>query len=113
MAAGSKKLGVLSLAFKAGADDLCESPIFSPVEMLLGKGCQIVIHDRDVARVNIIGASGEYVEREIPHPWSLIRESTNEVIQSSGTIVIGNGLREYRDLGAALDGPWSSIWSAP
>jgi len=104
MAAGSKRVGVLGLAFKAGTDDLRESPTVSLVEMLLGKGCQVAIHDRDVSRANIIGANREYVEREIPHLWSLMRGSPVEVIKSSETIVIGNGSREYRELGLALDG---------
>jgi len=104
LAAGSRRIGVLGLAFKAGTDDLRESPTVSLVEMLLGKGCQVLIHDRDVARANIIGANREYVEREIPHLWSLIRPSTAEVIAASDTVVIGNSSQEYRTLGDALDG---------
>jgi len=103
MAGGSKRVGILGLAFKAGTDDLRESPTVSLVEMLLGKGCQVTIHDRDVARANIIGANREYVEREIPHLWSLMRDTTAEVIAASETIVIGNTSREYRDLGEALN----------
>jgi GDP-mannose 6-dehydrogenase len=104
LAAGSKRIGVLGLAFKAGTDDLRESPTVSLVEMLLGKGCQVVIHDRDVSRANIIGANRDYVEREIPHLWSLMRSSTREVIDASETVVIGNGSKEYRELGEALNG---------
>ena len=104
MAAGSKRVGVLGLAFKAGTDDLRESPTVSLVEMLLGKGCQVIIHDRDVSRANIIGANREYVEREIPHLWALMRESPREVIDGSETVVIGNSSKEYRELGDALNG---------
>ena len=104
MAAGSKRIGVLGLAFKAGTDDLRESPTVSLVEMLLGKGCQVIIHDRDVSRANIIGANREYVEREIPHLWSLMRESPREVIDGSETVVIGNSSKEYRELGDVLNG---------
>src|SRR5580658_5593408 len=104
LAAGSKRIGVLGLAFKAGTDDLRESPTVTLVEMLLGKGCQVVIHDRDVTRANIIGANREFVEREIPHLWSLLRPNVAEVIEASETVVIGNGSPEYRQLGAALDG---------
>jgi GDP-mannose 6-dehydrogenase len=104
MAAGSKRVGVLGLAFKAGTDDLRESPTVSLVEMLLGKGCQVIIHDRDVSRANIIGANREYVEREIPHLWSLMRESPREVISASETVVIGNSSKEYRELGDVLNG---------
>ncbi len=104
MAAGSRRVGVLGFAFKAGTDDLRESPVVSLVEMLIGKGCQVSIHDAQVVHANIIGANSEYVEREIPHLWSLMRESAAEVIHESDTVVIGNASKEYRDLGAALDG---------
>ena len=104
MAAGSKRVGILGLAFKAGTDDLRESPTVALVELLLGKGCLISIHDRDVARANIIGANREYVEREIPHLWSLMRPSTREVLANSDTIVIGNGSKEYQEMGAELSG---------
>lgn len=102
MAAGSKRVGILGLTFKAGTDDLRESPTVTLVEMLLGKGFQIAIHDRLVARANIIGANREYVEREIPHLWSLMKESPEEVVRGSDTIVIGNGSSEYRELGDTL-----------
>ena len=104
MAAGSKKIGVLGLAFKAGTDDLRESPMVTLVEMLVGKGCQILIHDRDVSRSSIVGANREYVEREIPHLWSLMRESTEQVIGGSEIVVIGNTSPEYRGLGDRFGG---------
>ncbi|MGH8318290.1 MAG: nucleotide sugar dehydrogenase [Steroidobacteraceae bacterium] len=104
MAAGSKRVGILGLAFKAGTDDLRESPMVSLVEMLLGKGCRISIHDAHVARANIMGANREYVEKEVPHLWSLMRETAADVIRESDTVVIGNAAKEYRDLIAQIDG---------
>jgi GDP-mannose 6-dehydrogenase len=104
LASGSRRIGVLGLAFKAGTDDLRESPMVSLIEMLIGKGREVIIHDRDVSRANIIGANKEYVEREIPHLWSLMRETTQEVIASCDTVIIGNGSKEYRDLGDQLTG---------
>jgi len=103
VAAASRRVGVLGLAFKAGTDDLRESPMVTLIEMLVGKGYQVVIHDRDVSKANIIGANREYVEREIPHLWSLMRERTADVISASETIIIGNTSKEYRELGDALD----------
>ena len=104
MAAGSRKVGILGLAFKAGTDDLRESPTVTLVELLLGKGCQVLIHDRDVAKANITGANREYVEQEIPHMWSVMRADVAEVIDACDTIVIGNASMEYRQLGEQLNG---------
>jgi len=104
MASGSRRIGLLGLAFKAGTDDLRESPNVSLVELLVGKGCQVSIHDRDVTRARIIGANREYVEREIPHLWSLMKPTPQEVIAACDVIVIGNTSKEYQELGNALEG---------
>ena len=104
MATGSRRIGILGLAFKEGTDDLRESPTVMLVEMLLGKGCEVMIHDRDVSHARVIGANREYVEREIPHLWTLMRPEVSDVVSNCDTIVIGNASREYRSLDHELDG---------
>ena len=95
-AAGSKRVGVLGLAFKAGTDDLRESPMVSVVERLIGKGFTLAIYDRDVSEARLIGSNREYIEKEIPHIWSLMRGTIEEVVDSSDVLVIGNGSGEFR-----------------
>jgi GDP-mannose 6-dehydrogenase len=104
LATGHRRVGVLGLAFKAGTDDLRESPMVSLIEMLLGKGLQLSIYDRDVSSANLIGANREYIEREIPHIWSLMRPTVREVVESADTVVIGNSASEFRELGEQLNG---------
>jgi GDP-mannose 6-dehydrogenase len=98
LATGSRRVGILGMAFKAGTDDLRESPIVSLIEMLLGKGCELTIYDREVSRANLIGANREYIEREIPHIWTLMRENMDDVLAASDTIVIGNTSGEFRTI---------------
>lgn len=95
-AAGRKRVGVLGLAFKSGTDDLRESPMVTLIERLLGKGFEVTIFDREVRSANIIGSNREYVEREIPHIWELMRASVDEVLAASEVVVIGNGSAEFR-----------------
>lgn len=95
-ATGSRSVGILGLAFKAGTDDLRESPMVSVVEMLIGKGVNLSIYDRDVSEARLIGSNREYIEREIPHIWSLMRDSIDQVIDASEVVVIGNGSGEFR-----------------
>ena len=95
-ATGVRKVGVLGLSFKPGTDDLRESPIVTLCERLIGKGVNLAIYDRDVSRGNVIGSNREYIEREIPHIWELMKQSVREVLDFGETVVIGNNTPEFR-----------------
>jgi GDP-mannose 6-dehydrogenase len=97
-ATGRKRVGVLGLSFKAGTDDLRESPIVALVERLIGKGMEVSIYDRHVSSAAIMGANRDYIEREIPHVWSLMKQSVRDVIDACDTVVIGNAAPEFREI---------------
>jgi GDP-mannose 6-dehydrogenase len=101
---GHRRVGLLGLSFKAGTDDLRESPIVSLAEMLIGKGLSLSVYDGSVAHAGLIGANREYIEREIPHIWSVMRGSIDEVVESSDVIVIGNDAPEFREIQPLLKG---------
>ncbi|MGH9880930.1 MAG: UDP binding domain-containing protein, partial [Pyrinomonadaceae bacterium] len=95
---GKKRIGVLGFSFKAGTDDLRESPMVSLIETLIGKGYQLSIYDRDVSLARLAGANKEYIEREIPHISQLMRASVDEVIASCDVVIIGNKADEFRQV---------------
>jgi GDP-mannose 6-dehydrogenase len=95
---GKKRIGVLGFSFKAGTDDLRESPMVTLIETLIGKGYQLSIYDRDVSVARLFGANKEYIEREIPHISQLMRESISQVVEGADVIVIGNKSEEFRQI---------------
>jgi GDP-mannose 6-dehydrogenase len=97
-ARGSKRVGVLGFSFKAGTDDLRESPIVELIERLLGKGFDICIYDRNVNIARLVGANREYILHHIPHIANIMVDSAAEVIARADTIVVGNGSEEFRNV---------------
>jgi GDP-mannose 6-dehydrogenase len=92
---GRKRIGLLGLSFKAGTDDLRESPSVELIERLIGKGYDVRIFDRNVSIARIQGANRQFIEREIPHISALMTEELSELLDASEVIVIGNGDREF------------------
>jgi GDP-mannose 6-dehydrogenase len=99
---GKKRVGVLGFSFKAGTDDLRESPMVTLIETLIGKGIELVIYDRDVSLARLVGSNREYIEHEIPHIARLMRGSIEEVLTVADTIVIGNKSEEFRQIESRL-----------
>ena len=98
IAKGSKKVGILGFSFKAGTDDLRESPLVEVIERLIGKGYDIRLYDQNVNIASLVGANKDYILNHIPHISKLMVDSIDKVLTHADTIVIGNGAEEFRGL---------------
>ena len=94
---GKKKIGLLGFSFKAGTDDLRESPIVILAEALLGKGLSLAIYDKNVSLARLVGANKAYIDTQIPHLSSLLCDTIDEVVDQSDVIVVGNRSSEFGD----------------
>jgi len=94
---GKKRIGLLGFSFKAGTDDLRESPIVILAEALLGKGYELRIYDKNVSIARLVGANRDYINKQIPHLSSLLCETIEEVLDNSDVIVVGNAAPEFSD----------------
>jgi GDP-mannose 6-dehydrogenase len=94
---GMTNIGMLGFSFKAGTDDLRESPLVTLAESLLGKGFNLRIYDKNVLLSRLIGANKAYVEQRIPHLSALFSDSVAEVLAHAQVIVVGNAASEFVD----------------
>ena len=99
-----KKVGVLGLSFKPETDDLRESPIVELIEMLIGKGYEVSIYDREVSLSRIFGSNRGFIERAIPHVASLLKPTMEDVFAEAQVIVVAKNSKEFRDAIARLRG---------
>jgi GDP-mannose 6-dehydrogenase len=106
---GHKKVGILGLSFKAGTDDLRESPMVEIVERLLGKGYDIRIYDRNINLASLIGANRNYLLNLIPHISKLLVGNIQALLQHADTIVIGNNDAEFHNIQLKPDGKQSVV----
>ena len=95
---GHNKIGILGFSFKAGTDDLRESPVVELAERLIGKGYELLIYDRNVHLASVHGGNRDYILNRIPHISRLMAQSVEHVMEHAGTIVIGNAAPEFRDI---------------
>jgi GDP-mannose 6-dehydrogenase len=95
---GHRRVGILGFSFKAGTDDLRESPMVELTERLIGKGYDLRVYDRNVHLAAIHGANRDYILNRIPHISRLMVSTIDEVLAHAQTIVIGNASPEFADV---------------
>lgn len=89
-AMGKRKIAMLGLSFKAGTDDLRESPLVELAESLLGKGYQLSIFDRNVDYARMYGSNKEYINDKIPHLAALLKLDLKAIVEDADVIILGN-----------------------
>jgi GDP-mannose 6-dehydrogenase len=95
---GDTRVGVLGFSFKAGTDDLRESPVIELIERLIGKGYDLRIFDRNVNVARLVGANRDFILNRIPHISRLMMGTADEVLHHAQTVVIGNRDAGFRNL---------------
>ena len=95
---GHKRVGVLGFSFKAGTDDLRESPMVEVIERLLGKGYDLRVYDRNVKIASLVGANRDFILNRIPHISRLMVDSIDQILEHAETVVIGNRDPDFRSV---------------
>ena len=98
MEKGHRRIGILGFSFKAGTDDLRESPVIEIIERLVGKGYDLRIYDKNVQVASLVGANRDFILNRIPHISKLMVDSIDSVLNHGETIVIGNKDPEFQSV---------------
>lgn len=95
---GKKKIGVLGLSFKAGTDDMRNSPIVNIIEYLYGKGYEIKIYDKNVSISRLIGKNKSVIMEKLPHLNSLLCDKVEDVTEWAEMLVISTKEEAFKQL---------------
>lgn len=98
MEKGHKRIGVLGFSFKAGTDDLRESPVIEVIERLIGKGYDLRIYDKNVNIARLMGANRDFILNRIPHIFGLMVGGIDAVLSHAQTVVVGNKDSDFQDV---------------
>ncbi len=85
-----RKVGMFGLSFKAGTDDLRESPLVELAERLIGKGFDVKIFDANVALSRLVGANQAYISQRLPHLGDLLVDDIDAVLQHGEILIVGS-----------------------
>lgn len=99
----AKRVGVLGLSFKAGTDDLRESPILSLIRQLWQDGLEVSVYDPDVNPDVILGGNLEYLRRQLPQINLIMRNDIQDVLNDCQTLVISQKRPEFTQVLETLD----------
>lgn len=88
LASGRRSIGLIGLSFKAGTDDLRESPLVIMAERFIGKGLKLRIFDPQVNVARLIGANRRFIEESIPHIASLMTTDIEELVRDADVLVV-------------------------
>jgi GDP-mannose 6-dehydrogenase len=87
---GKKKIAQLGLSFKAGTDDLRESPQVQLIKRLMGEGLEVKVWDEDVSLGRLAGSNRQYIEEVIPHIGSVLSDDLEAVLRGAEVVILGN-----------------------
>ena len=100
---GARRITIFGLAFKAGTDDLRESPAVLLVKRLLGEGCEVKIYDSAVYEACLMGTNLAYIQHNLPHFQSLLVAEPHQALEGAQLVVITHSSPGFRQV--LLDAP--------
>lgn len=101
---GVRRVTVLGLAFKAGTDDLRESPLVSLVDALWRDGYDVSVFDPDVRLDRMVGSNREFVARQLPQIAEVLRPTLEDALADTELVIVGQRRKEFTEAVSRLSG---------
>ena len=101
----AQRIGVLGLSFKAGTDDMRNSPIVTIVKQLQDDGCEVRIYDRNVMASQLLGANKKAIQEKLPGFDKMLCPNLADVLEWADALVVTNKAPEFRSLTVAEGKP--------
>lgn len=89
-ASGAVKVGILGLSFKAGTDDMRNSPVITIINKLLASGHEVRIFDKNVEESRLLGANKADANKMLPTLSDLLCKEPDTVALWADVLVIAN-----------------------
>lgn len=102
---GFRRVAMDGLAFKAGTDDLRESPMVEIAEYLIGKGYDLKILDPAVATAKLTGANRHYIEEHIPHLADRLVDGVEDLLAHAEVLILTRDGDELYERVCAMEHP--------
>ncbi len=99
-----QRVGVLGLSFKAGTDDLRESPVVDLIRSLWQDGIDTLVCDPDIDLQTMLGSNREYLERQLPQIKDIFRSDIAGTVRQCQAVVVNQNRPEFKAALQGLDG---------
>jgi GDP-mannose 6-dehydrogenase len=97
------RISVLGFSFKAGTDDMRESPMVELIERLIGKGYDLRLYDGSINLTHLTGANRDFIMKAVPHIARLMVDNFDEIIDHAELVIVGNNDPSFYDIPAKLN----------
>ena len=96
---GAKNIALLGLSFKAGTDDLRESPLVTLAEQLLSHDFNVKIYDPNVYNARQTqGSNQNYISETMAHISKYLVQTADELKEDADLFIIGHNGEDFNDI---------------
>lgn len=95
---GAKRVGILGVTFKAGTDDVRESPSLKLIEVLLKEGFNVSIYDENISLSSLMGENQKFLLDHIPDFSNLMKDNVRDLSKVVDVFIVTQNTLAYRNI---------------